>query len=74
VAQVTQKSTQYRLLVGALEGNSLLGSLRHEREDNIIMSLEVIGLANFVVFFVPCIVIRLCNVNQQNAQFLIRIK
>lgn len=50
MAYVIQKSTQYRLLVGALEGNSLLGSLRHEREDNIKMSLEVIGLANFMFF------------------------
>ena len=71
MAHVIQKSTQYGLLVGALEGNSLLGSLRHEREDNIKMGLKVIGLAS-CMFFVPCIVIQLCNVDQQNAYSLIR--
>ena len=74
MAHVIQKSTQYCLLVGALERNSLLGSLRHEREDNIKMSLKVIGLSRFMFFFVPSIVIQLCNVNQQNAHSLIRIK
>ena len=50
MAHVIQKSTQYCLLVGALERNSLLGSLRHEREDNIKMSLKVVGLSRFMFF------------------------
>jgi hypothetical protein len=44
VARVVQKNNQYRFLVDVLEGRRLLGSLRHEQEDNIKMSLKVIGL------------------------------
>jgi hypothetical protein len=38
-----EKRNAYRILVGKPEGKTLLGRLRHRREDNIKMDLREIG-------------------------------